>query len=92
MVKAQYRLLTEHLGINHLKLVIGHSMGGMLTWIWGETYPDFMDALVPIASQPTPIAGRNWIPRRMMIDIIQADPAYNGGNYTETARDPQHMP
>ena len=81
MVQAQYRLLTEHLGVKHLKLVIGNSMGGMLTWMWGETHPDFMDALVPLASQPTQIAGRNWISRRMVIDMIKADPAWNGGDY-----------
>jgi len=83
MVQAQYRLLTEHLGVRHLKLVIGQSMGGMHSWMWGEMYPDFMDALVPMASQPTAMAGRNWILRRMMIETIKADPGYNGGNYTE---------
>lgn len=81
MVEAQHRLLTEHLGIRHLKLVLGNSMGGMLTWVWGETHPDFMDALVPLASQPTQMAGRNWIGRRMVIDMIKGDPAWNGGNY-----------
>ena len=83
MVQAQYRLLTEHLGVRHLKLVIGQSMGGMHAWMWGEMYPDFVDALVPMASQPTAMAGRNWILRRMMIETIKADPGYNGGNYTE---------
>src|SRR5262249_42057269 len=83
MVLAQYRLLTEGLGIRHLRLVIGNSMGGMHTWMWGEMYPDFMDALVPMASQPTAMAGRNWILRRMMIEAIKADPGYNGGNYTD---------
>ncbi|MEO6339386.1 MAG: alpha/beta fold hydrolase [Caulobacteraceae bacterium] len=82
MVEAQHRLLTEHLGIKHLKLVTGNSMGGMLTWLWGEAYPDFMDALVPLASQPTQVAGRNWIARRMVIDLIKADPAWKGGDYT----------
>ena len=81
MVEAQHRLLTEHLGVKHLKLVTGNSMGGMLTWLWGETYPDFMDALVPLASQPTQVAGRNWIGRRLAIEMIKADPAWNGGNY-----------
>jgi homoserine O-acetyltransferase len=81
MVEAQHRLLTEHLGVKHLKLIVGNSMGGMLTWVWGEAYPDFMDALVPLASQPTQVAGRNWIGRRMVIDTIKADPAWNGGNY-----------
>ena len=82
MVEAQRRLLTEHLGVKHLKLVIGNSMGGMLTWLWGEAHPDFMDALVPLASQPTQVAGRNWISRRLAIEMIKADPAWNGGNYT----------
>jgi homoserine O-acetyltransferase/O-succinyltransferase len=82
-VAAQYRLLTEHLGVRHLKLVIGQSMGGMLTWIWGETYPDFMSVLVPLGSQPTAMAGRNWMLRRMMIETIRSDPAYDNGNYTE---------
>jgi homoserine O-acetyltransferase len=83
MVVAQYRLLTEHLGIRHLKLVIGQSMGGMHAWIWGEMYPDFMSVLMPLGSQPTAMAGRNWMLRRMMIETIRSDPAYNGGNYTE---------
>ena len=82
MVPAQYRLVTEGLGIRHLRLVLGNSMGGMQTWIWGETYPDFMDALVPMASQPTEMAGRNWMMRRMLIDAIRNDPAWNNGNYT----------
>src|SRR6202043_4128654 len=83
MVAAQHRLLTEHLGIRHLKLVIGQSMGGMHAWLWGETYPDFMSVLVPMGSQPTAMAGRNWMLRRMMIEMIKADPAYNNGDYTE---------
>lgn len=82
-VAAQHRLVSEHLGIRHLKLVIGQSMGGMHGWIWGYKYPDFMDVLVPMGSQPTAMAGRNWILRRMMIEMIKADPAYNNGNYTE---------
>lgn len=82
-VVAQYRLLTEHLGIRRVKLVIGQSMGGMHAWIWGYKYPDFMEVLVPMGSQPTAMAGRNWILRRMMIEMIKADPAYNNGNYTE---------
>ena len=68
MVAAQYRLVTEGLGINHLRLVIGNSMGGMQTWMWGATYPDFMDALVPMAAQPTAMSSRNWMMRRMMIE------------------------
>jgi len=83
MVLAQHRLVTEHLGIRRLKLVIGQSMGGMHGWIWGYKYPDFMDALVPMGSFPAAMAGRNWILRRMMMETIKADPAYNNGNYTE---------
>ncbi len=82
MVEAQYRLLTQGLGITRLRLVIGNSMGGMETWTWGEAYPGFMDALVPMASQPTAMAGRNWILRRLMIETIKADPAYMNGAYT----------
>lgn len=86
MVRAQYRLVTEHLGIRHLRLVQGTSMGGMLAWMWGEMYPDFMDALMPMAAQPTEVAGRNWMLRRMVIDLVHNDPAWNGGNYTEQPR------
>ena len=60
MVKADYLLITEGLKVNHLRLVMGTSMGAMHTWVWGETYPDFMDALMPLASNPVEIAGRNW--------------------------------
>jgi homoserine O-acetyltransferase/O-succinyltransferase len=81
MVTAQHRLLTEGLGIAHLRLVLGLSMGGMLTWLWGETYPDFMDALAPIACQPTAMSGRNWMQRRMAIEAIRSDPDWRGGNY-----------
>src|SRR5499426_1564158 len=86
MVEAQYRLVTEGLGIRHLRLVLGNSMGGMHTWVWGEKYPDFMDTLVPMASQPTPMASRNWMLRRMMIEMIRSDPEWNGGNYTTQPR------
>jgi homoserine O-acetyltransferase/O-succinyltransferase len=86
MVDAQYRLVTEGLGIKHLRLVIGNSMGGMHTWIWGVRYPRMMDALVPLASQPTEMAARNWILRRTMIETIKNDPDYNGGNYTSQPR------
>ena len=82
MVDAQHRLLTEGLGIKHLRLVIGNSMGGMQAWLWGGKYPDFMDALVPMASQPTPMSARNWMMRRLIIDTIRNDPDWNGGNYT----------
>ena len=86
MVRAQYRLVTEHLGIRHLRLVQGTSMGGMLAWMWGEMYPDFMDTLMPMAAQPTEVAGRNWMLRRMVIDLVHSDPGWNGGNYTEQPR------
>jgi len=86
MVAAQYRLVTEGLGIPHLRLVVGLSMGGMHTWIWGVTYPDLMDALVPMASQPTEMASRNWMMRRMLIDAIRNDPDWNNGNYTDQPR------
>jgi homoserine O-acetyltransferase len=82
IVTAQYRLLTEGLGVNHLRLVMGTSMGGMHTWLWGERYPDFMDALMPLGSLPTQISGRNRIWRRVIIDAIRNDPEWNGGNYT----------
>jgi len=86
MVRAQYRLLTEHLGVDHLRLVMGTSMGGMHTWVWGYTYPDFMDALIPLASLPVEIAGRNRMQRKMIIDSIRNDPEWNGGEYTEQPR------
>ena len=82
MVDAHYRLLTEGLGIKHVRLVMGNSMGGMHAWLWGEKYPDFMDALVPMASQPTPMSARNWMMRRMIIDSVKNDPDWNGSNYT----------
>ena len=86
MVEAQYRLLNEGLGIRHLRLVIGNSMGGMHAWLWGAKYPDYMDVLVPMASQPTEMASRNWMLRRLLIDTVRTDPDYNGGNYTEQPR------
>jgi len=81
MVVAQHRVLVEHLGVRHVRLVIGLSMGGMLTWMFGEMFPDFMDALVPIASQPGPMSGRNWIQRRINIEAIRNDPEWNNGDY-----------
>jgi homoserine O-acetyltransferase len=81
MVLAQYRLLTEKLGVNHLRLVMGTSMGGMHSWLWGEMYPDFMDAIMPLASLPVEIAGRNRFFRRMVIDGIKNDPAWQNGEY-----------
>lgn len=81
MVLAQYRLVTEALNVKHLRLVLGNSMGGMHTWIWGVNHPNFMDALVPMASQPTEMSSRNWMMRRLIIDTIRNDPDWNGGNY-----------
>jgi len=81
MVLAQYELLTKKLGVNRLRLVMGTSMGGMHTWVWGEAYPDFMDALMPLASLPVEIAGRNRIWRRMAMDAIRNDPEWVGGEY-----------
>jgi homoserine O-acetyltransferase len=81
MVEAQYRLLTEGLGVRHLRLIMGTSMGGMHTWVWGERHPDFMDALLPLASLPTQISGRNRVWRKTLIDAIRNDPSWNGGNY-----------
>jgi homoserine O-acetyltransferase len=81
MVEADYRLLTEGLGVDHARMVMGTSMGGMHTWLWGELHPDFMDALMPLASLPTQISGRNRAWRRMVIDAIRYDPTWNGGEY-----------
>jgi homoserine O-acetyltransferase len=81
MVEAQYELLTKGLNVNHLRLVMGTSMGGMHTWLWGEIHPDFMDALMPLASVPTQISGRNRVWRRLIIDAIRTDPDWNGGDY-----------
>ena len=86
LVDAQYRLVKEGLSIKHLRLVIGNSMGGMHTWIWAERYPDFMDVAVPMAAQPTAMAARNWMLRRIMLDTIRNDPNYQGGNYTSQPR------
>jgi homoserine O-acetyltransferase len=83
MVDAQHRLLTEGLGVKHLRLVIGNSMGGMETWLWAEKYPQFMDVAVPMAAQPTAMASRNWMLRRMMLESIRQDPEYANGNYTK---------
>lgn len=86
MVDAHYRLVKEGLGIKHLRLVMGNSMGGMHSWIWGVKYPGMMDALAPMASQPTAMASRNWMLRRMMLETIRNDPDYNNGNYTSQPR------
>jgi homoserine O-acetyltransferase/O-succinyltransferase len=81
MIEADYRLLMDGLGVNHVRLAMGTSMGGMHTWLWGELHPDFMDALMPLASLPTQISGRNRAWRRTIIDAIRNDPAWNGGEY-----------
>src|SRR5437762_5724119 len=81
MIAAQYRLLTEGLGVNHARLIMGTSMGGMHTWLWGELHPDFVDALMPLASLPTQISGRNRAWRRIVIDAIRNDPDWRGGDY-----------
>jgi len=86
MVKAQHELLEEALGVNHLRLVMGTSMGCMHSWVWGETYPDFMDALMPLACLPVEIAGRNRVWRKMVIDGIRQDPEWKGGDYTTEPR------
>ena len=82
MVAGHHRLVTEGLGIRRLRLVIGNSMGGMHAWVWGVTHPDFMDAIVPMASQPTEMSSRNWMMRRLIIDSVRNDPDWNNGNYT----------
>ena len=81
MVEAEHRLVTEGLGVNHLRLVMGTSMGGMHTWLWGERYPDMMDALMPLASLPGQISGRNRVWRRVAIDAIRRDPEWKNGEY-----------
>ncbi|MDP9122068.1 MAG: alpha/beta fold hydrolase, partial [Acidobacteriota bacterium] len=86
MVRAQHALLTECLGVDHLRLVMGTSMGGMHTWVWGYTYPDFMDALMPLASLPVPIAGRNRMMRKMALDSITSDPEWRQGEYRTEPR------
>jgi homoserine O-acetyltransferase len=82
MVQAEYRLLTEGLGVNHLRLVMGTSMGGMHTWLWGEEHPTMMDALMPLASLPTEMSGRNRAWRRVVMDAIRDDPEWHEGQYT----------
>jgi len=86
MVLAQHDLLVQGLGVNHLRLVLGTSMGCMHSWVWGETYPDFMDALMPLACLPVPIAGRNRIWRKMVIDGIRQDPDWKNGEYATEPR------
>jgi homoserine O-acetyltransferase len=86
MIAAQYKLLTEGLKVNHLRLVMGTSMGGMHTWLWGEKYPDFMDALLPLACLPAEIAGRNRMWRKMISDGIRTDPEWKDGDYKSQPR------
>ena len=86
MVTAQYRLATEGLHVDHLRLILGTSMGGMHAWMWGERYPGFMDGLVPLASVPAQIAGRNRVFRRMVSDDIRGDPDWKNGDYTVQPR------
>jgi homoserine O-acetyltransferase len=86
MVAAQHELLEKGLGVNHLRLVLGTSMGCMHSWVWGETYPDFMDALMPLACLPVQIAGRNRVWRDMVIQGIRQDPDWKGGDYTTEPR------
>jgi homoserine O-acetyltransferase len=82
MVAAQHLLVMQGLGIKHLRLVIGNSMGGMHVWLWGSAYPQFMDALVPMASQPSEMASRNWMMRRLLVEAVRSDPDWNNGDYT----------
>ncbi len=82
MVEAQYRLVTQGLGVARLRLVMGTSMGGMQTFVWGETHPEAMDALMPLACLPTAIVGRNRLWRTMLSDAITSDPDWHGGDYT----------
>jgi homoserine O-acetyltransferase len=81
MVDAQHEMLTKGLGVNHLRLVMGTSMGCMHAWVWGERFPGFVDGLVPLACAPAPIVGRNRMIRRMIMDFIRDDPGYHGGDY-----------
>jgi homoserine O-acetyltransferase len=87
MVAAQHLLVTEGLGIQHLRLIFGTSMGCMHSFVWGETYPDFMDALMPMACLPVQIAGRNRVWRKMLMDAIREDPAWNGGDYKDEPKE-----
>jgi homoserine O-acetyltransferase len=86
MVELQYRLVTQHLKLPHVRLVIGNSMGGMETWILAQKYPGFMDVAVPMASQPSAMSSRNWILRRLITDSIRNDPEWMNGNYTKQPR------
>lgn len=83
LVEAQHLLVKEGLGVDHLQLVLGTSMGGMHTWLWGEMYPTMMETLMPIASQPVAVKGRNYLWRYLLMEAIKNDPGYEGGNYTK---------
>jgi homoserine O-acetyltransferase len=83
IVAAEHRLVTEHLKVRHLRLVMGSSMGGMQSWMWGYMFPELMDGVAPIASQPIQVSGKNWYQRRVAIEAIRNDPDWNGGNYTK---------
>jgi homoserine O-acetyltransferase len=87
MVRAHHAMLVDGLKVDHLRLVLGTSMGAMQCWVWGETYPDFVDGLVPLASAPTQIAGRNRVMRKMIMDSITHDPAWKKGDYTDQPHD-----
>jgi homoserine O-acetyltransferase len=89
LVQAAYRLVTERLGVHHVRLVIGNSMGGMETWLFAQKYPGFMDAAVPMASLPAEMASRNWILRRLITDSIRNDPEWMGGNYVRQPKSAQ---
>jgi len=89
IVDAQYRLVTEHLGLRRLRLVLGFSMGGMETWIFAQKYPGLMDVAVPMASLPTEMSGRNWMLRRLITDSIRNDPEWKNGNYSRPLRSAQ---
>jgi homoserine O-acetyltransferase len=86
MVAAQYLLLTEKLQVKHVRMILGNSMGGMQTWVWGVQHPNFMDILVPMASMPIEMSGRNWMMRRLIIDSIRNDPEWMNGNYVKQPR------
>jgi homoserine O-acetyltransferase/O-succinyltransferase len=86
MVTADHELLEKGLGVDHLRLVMGTSMGCMHSWVWAETYPDYMDALMPLACLPVPIAGRNRMWRKLIIDSIRGDPEWEGGEYRTEPR------
>jgi homoserine O-acetyltransferase/O-succinyltransferase len=80
IVEAQHRLVTEGLGLSRLRLVMGASMGGMQTWMWGERYPDMMDALLPVASLPERVTGRNLLWRRLLLQVARLDEPGKSGS------------